>query len=85
MLMLTACSSGSADRPKLTSVNQAPIVHPSKPRPVTLQDEKWYPCGPNGKSLCMNPAEAKKLLRNKAELGRYMTEMNNLVDYYRKQ
>jgi hypothetical protein len=33
----------------------------------------------------MNPAEAKKLLRNKAELGRYMTEMNNLVDYYRKQ
>ncbi len=45
-------------------------------------DERWYPCGDQ---VCMKPAEAKKVLRNKTEVGRYMREMDNLVDYYRKQ
>lgn len=80
--MLTGCSSGSANRPAPTVFVEKTVVHPPKPKPVKLMDERWYPCGDQ---LCMAPAEAKKVLRNKAEVGRYMGEMNNLVEYYRKQ
>jgi hypothetical protein len=82
MLMLTACSSGSENRPAPTVFVEKQIVHPPRPKPVQLLDERWYACG---NQVCMKPAEAKKVLRNKAEVGRYMREMDNLVDYYRKQ
>jgi len=80
--MLTGCSSGSAVKPKPTLFVEKPLIHPPKPKPVTLIDERWYPCG---ERICMSPAEAKKLLRNKAEVGRYMRESDNLIDYYRAQ
>lgn len=82
MLMLTGCSSTLATRPAPTVIVEKPLIHPPKPNPVRLRDEHWYACG---EQVCMTPAEAKKVLENKAEVGRYMTEMNNLVEYYRHQ
>lgn len=81
MLTLTGCSSLSVVKPETTSFVDAPIIHPPRPRPVQLFNERWYACG---EQICMSPADAKKMMQNKAEIARFMREMDNLVEYYRQ-
>ncbi|WP_092498661.1 hypothetical protein [Faunimonas pinastri] len=60
------------------------IVHPARPGPVKLYDEKWQGCE-SGKMVCVTPDDARKSVENKIAVGRWMTKMNGLVTYYEKQ
>lgn len=78
--MLTGCSSGP--RPEI-SITTAPLIifQPVRPRPVQLYDEQWRKCE-QGQMVCLTPNDAKKTVRNKVTIGRWMSEMNGIVTYY---
>lgn len=63
------------------TVGKTKIVHPARPAPLRLQDEKFEACE-NGTKVCLTLEEAKKIPANKQEIGRYVGEINAVLNYY---
>lgn len=81
-LTLIGCSSTTAVRP-------APAVtiseyHPELPDPLVLEDEKFVVC-PNedpDSYLCMTPADAQKVSRNKMKTLEWSKDARAVIDFY---
>lgn len=79
--MLTACSS-APQGPRVTVAPTIKRVHPELPPPVRLADEKWTPCE-NGTRYCQTPAQVQRVIRNKTQVGQWMSRASNILCYYR--
>jgi nitrous oxide reductase accessory protein NosL len=87
LIALTALLIGCSNaQPQIeTRVVQPNIIHPERPTPIRLKDEKLYPCKVDGQDvLCMKPQDAEILIENKVIVGRWVSEANNIIDYYRR-
>jgi hypothetical protein len=47
-----------------------------------MMDTTWSACAPG--YLCMTPDDARKEVHNKTSVGRWMSEANNVIDYYER-
>lgn len=87
MPLLTGCSSAPRPSTLEVAVTPAPIhtVHPPLPAPVKLDSPAWQECqDEHGNPLvCLTASEAKKAIRNKVAVGRWMGSMGSIVRYYR--
>lgn len=56
------------------------IVRPPLPAPVVLKRVHWRPCGDQA---CVSINEAKSQIQNAILIGRWMSQMNAAMTYYR--
>ena len=80
MATLTGCLSTP---PAVKPLFEAEEYHPPLPRPARLQTEQFVACPQDDTHICLTPDDAKKVVRNKAELLRWIKEANALLVFYR--
>lgn len=76
---LTGCSNGLPKGVDVT-VTETKQVHPAPPGEIKLQDVDWQKCG---SKFCLSASDVQKELRNKAVVGRWMSQAKNVICYYR--
>jgi hypothetical protein len=79
-MMLASCSVLPHGR-EIDVVAEIPAVHhPKHPGELVLQEPKFEDCG---KRVCLTRNEAKKVIENDVEVGRWAGEMNRNYHFYR--
>lgn len=87
MLTLTGCSTlkgvGSNKDKSVAITNKSQVTKPKAPARPVMRDEKFYVC-PDGNNdyVCLTPQSAENVIKNKAEVGKWMDSAENIIDYY---
>lgn len=80
LVLLMPILIGCSTTQHVSAPELVPITHPETPRPVALENET-FSLSENGR-YCMTPESVRIMLRNKAELLRWVEEAQNILNYY---
>ncbi|CAO3459899.1 hypothetical protein [Azospirillum argentinense] len=83
-LLLALSTACSKTPPAVTLAPNLETPHPAPPAGLTIADETWtVTAGEGGALFCLEGAAVERHLKSRADLARWMLEMNNLLAYYR--